>query len=178
MAANQFVQLPLDGQGKKLDAGPSVITDAAANQLVRQVGQIGDPALLAGIANVKPPSASPAFTVDGSLVVSVRDTAALAAAATTVIASNFLLKAGAGALYSLNCCPSDNGYVMLFDALAAPPNGVVRPAWVMPCQSTSGSWWEFPVPLLFQNGILAVFSSSGPFSLTLSVSAFLSGQVQ
>jgi hypothetical protein len=72
MTTHTFVQVATDGAGKKIDCGPSVFTDASGNVLFRQVGQIGDPTALDGIANVKSPGVAPS-SADAALVITNRD---------------------------------------------------------------------------------------------------------
>ncbi len=72
MTTHTFIQVAPDSTGKKVDCGPNVFTDASSNALERQVGQIGDPAALDGIANVKSGGVA-ATSADGALVVTNRE---------------------------------------------------------------------------------------------------------
>jgi|GEM_PF-2063984 hypothetical protein len=78
---------------------------------------------------------------------------------------------------------ASSGYVMLFDAISIPADGAVTPKW---CQyvvsdGTSGNLvqqWAPGPPLQFANGIVVVFSTSGPFTKMASATAAFSAQVQ
>lgn len=96
--------------------------------------------------------------------------------------TNHVLKATPGYLVSLTTdIVTVNGWVMLFDATAAPADGAVTPRW---CAAFNGNGTlgsqtlSFPTPLRFPaNGIVAVFSSTGCFTKTGSNAAFFA-QVQ
>lgn len=104
--------------------------------------------------------------------------ASVASVATSALASSLVLKAGAGSLYSIDCCPTLNGFLMLFDATSAPADGAVTPKWVLPMVAANGFALAFNAPMTFSTGIVAVFSSTGPFTKTASAAAFISGQAQ
>jgi hypothetical protein len=106
-------------------------------------------------------------------------TAPVAPAATSALASSLVLKASAGNLLSLVCETGGvSGYLMLFDATSAPVDGAVSPKWVSPVYANAGGSWAWPAPLAFSNGVVAVFSSTGPFIKTASATAFMAGQVR
>lgn len=103
----------------------------------------------------------------------------VAALATTVAASNLIFKAAPGSLLSLNAVVGATaGYIMLFNATTAPADGTVTPAWCYPVPANGALNMAWLNALLFSVGIVAVFSSTGPFTKTASATAFLSGQVQ
>ena len=104
--------------------------------------------------------------------------AALTPVATSAAASSLVLKASAGNLLSLACAPTATGYLMLFDATSAPADGAVAPKWVQPVFANGGASWSWSNPMSFATGVVAVFSSTGPFTKTASATAFISGQVQ
>ena len=180
MTTDVYLQLALDtaNTGKKVDCGPGPLTDSAGNLLYRQVGLIGDPTNVAAVASVKAAAVSPSFAADGAAAVSLRDIAPVALVATAALASSLVLKASPGALYSLTCAPTLNGWLMLFDLTAAPADGAVAPKWTLPVSGATGGQWNWDVPLQFLNGIVAVYSSTGPFVKTASATAFISGQPQ
>ena len=100
---------------------------------------------------------------------------------TTALASNLVLKAAAGSLYACYVTTgSTAGWMMLFDAVAAPSNGTVAPKNCVYCPANATT--EIELPFLtaepFSTGITAVFSSTGPFILTGSSTAFIKGIVQ
>lgn len=76
-----------------------------------------------------------------------------------------------------------SGWLLLFDALAAPADGAgVTPIWWFPVNSggTTGgltaSWSPGP-PLRTTTGLVAVFSTTGPFTKTASATAAFSAAV-
>jgi hypothetical protein len=71
------------------------------------------------------------------------------------------------------------GYIMVFDATAAPADGAVTPA-LPSVQIAASSTYNFSPtnPALFANGVTICFSTTGPFSKTASATAMLGAQVQ
>lgn len=76
-----------------------------------------------------------------------------------------------------------SGWVMLLDAIAAPVDGAVAPIWWFPITSngTSGglaaSWAPGQLLRPANNGLVAVFSTTGPFTKTASATAAFSAGV-
>lgn len=103
---------------------------------------------------------------------------ALPAQVTSIAAASLIMKAAPGSLYSLMATSTSAGWIMLFDATSAPTDGTVTPKWVYPLITTNAAlnmaWIN---PLVFTTGIVAVFSTTGPFTKTASASAFISGQI-
>ncbi|MFA5898356.1 MAG: hypothetical protein WC829_04505 [Hyphomicrobium sp.] len=68
------------------------------------------------------------------------------------------------------------GYLMLFDAIAAPADGTVTPVkvWIVAANSTLEV--GYTTGLAMAIGATLVFSSTGPFSKTVSASVFMSGE--
>lgn len=101
----------------------------------------------------------------------------------SAVQSCTVLKSSAGQLYSLSAAiGATTGYIMVFNATAAPGDGAVTPAWPpirVVSDGTSG-WasYSFPYPLTLGTGITVCFSSTGPFTKTASATAILSGQIQ
>jgi hypothetical protein len=98
--------------------------------------------------------------------------------ATPALAASLILKAAPGNLYSLSLVTTTvGGWVMVFDALALPANGVVTPKYAWPQQGFPG-WasFGFSTPAVFLTGIVIGFSSTGPLNLTASATAFITGQ--
>lgn len=122
-----------------------------------------------------------AVTAAGALSVDPTPSAVAPVKSTAPEASR-VLKASAGALLSLTTIiGATNGWLLLFDATSAPADGAVTPAYVFPIDGdgTKGVLsLEWAVPLKFATGITAVFSSTGPFSKTASVTAAFFGQVR
>ncbi|ARN82161.1 hypothetical protein [Methylocystis bryophila] len=122
-------------------------------------------------------------TQSGAWAVSISGTpivqsAALAPVVTSSAASALQLKASAGNLLSLMATSTVSGWLLLFDATAAPADGAVTPKWVYPIAANGALNMAWPSPLAFASGIVAVFSTTGPFNKTASTTAFISGQVQ
>ena len=93
-----------------------------------------------------------------------------------------VLKASSGYLAWLTTTiGATSGWLMLFDAAAAPVDGAVTPAYWFPVNSngTNGALaLSFDPWLPFGTGIVAVFSSTGPFNKTVSNTAGFIGGVQ
>lgn len=100
----------------------------------------------------------------------------------TTTESNHVLKASAGALYNITVTiGASAGWLLLFDATSAPADGAVTPAYWYPV-ATNGTFGAIAVswpavPLKFSTGIVAVFSTTGPFTKTASATAQFSAQV-
>lgn len=131
---------------------------------------------LSQVLGVALSATNPVFTL---AVPSASSGAAHVAASSTAAASNLVLKASAGNLYSLTVTiGATSGYVMLFDATSLPANGAVTPVWCAPVTSngTNGmvaADWNMPKP--FATGITAGFSTTGCFTLTASATAAFFG---
>lgn len=100
---------------------------------------------------------------------------------TAALASSLVLKAAAGSLYACYITTgSTAGWLMLFDASAAPANGTVSPKNCIYCPANATTEIELPFLTVepFGTGIIAVFSSTGPFTLTASATVFIKGIVQ
>lgn len=107
--------------------------------------------------------------------------AATSTAASSVLASNLVIKGSAGNLYSFEVSADTTlsaaaWWIMIFNATTLPANGTVTPAkcYAIPSGATSYSG-GFNIPVAFSTGITIGVSSTGCFSLTASVHAFLSG---
>lgn len=113
---------------------------------------------------------------------SVSPQVAITPTVTSVVAGKLILKAGQYVtLYSAYALSTVAGYLMVFDALDIPANGVVTPAVVIPSVAAelghiaSFGYAGMP-PALFGIGCVLAYSTTGPFTLTVSNTAFLSGQ--
>ena len=101
----------------------------------------------------------------------------VATVSTPTVAGSLQVKASAGNLYGFQAVTTaSNGFVMLFDASTVPADGTVAPRRVYPLPAGVAVGDSFDPPLAFVNGILLVFSSTGPFTKTLSATAFLAGE--
>lgn len=96
------------------------------------------------------------------------------------LASNAVLKSGAGNLYGLQVTSATPaGFVMIFDATAAPADGAVAPRYCQVIASNSTVNMDFQtMPSAFLVGITAVFSTTGCFFKAASATAFFSGMVK
>ena len=100
---------------------------------------------------------------------------------TAALASNLVLKGTAGSLYACYVTTgSTAGWLMLFDASAAPANGPVSPKNCIYCPANATTEIELPFLTVepFGTGITAAFSSTGPFTFTASATVFIKGIVQ
>lgn len=96
--------------------------------------------------------------------------------ATSAAASAIVLKASAGNLFSINVNATAAGFIMVFDATAAPADGAVTPVYTFPVAANGGYSTDFEYPIRCNTGITLVYSSTGPFTKTASATAFMSGQ--
>lgn len=93
---------------------------------------------------------------------------------TTVAAGSLIAKATAGNCYGFNVVSGASaGYFMLFNSATVPADGTVTPfrTYVMAANASLGVHWD--VPRRFSAGIVGVFSTTGPFTKTLSATAFI-----
>lgn len=94
--------------------------------------------------------------------------------------SSLVVKTGPGQLqdFTLNI-GGTAGYVMVFDATAAPSDGSVTPRFCVPVQSNStngGVSVTWINPIAFQTGIVVTFSTTGCLSKTAANAAFISAE--
>jgi hypothetical protein len=96
---------------------------------------------------------------------------------TTAVAGSIVLKTSAGNLYGFNVVAGASaGYVMVYNSTTVPADGATQPFFVMPVAANAGIAYNFDTPLRFSTGIVLVFSTTGPFTKTISATAFLGGQ--
>lgn len=101
----------------------------------------------------------------------------------TALEASHILKASAGNLYNLTVnIGATSGWLMLFDATTVPADGAVTPSYATPLLSNGtlgflSLEWD-TAPVHFVNGIVAVFSTTGPFTKTASVAASFFGNVK
>lgn len=91
-----------------------------------------------------------------------------------------VFKTGPGNLYRLSVTTGGTGgYLMVFDATAAPADGTVAPAVCRAVAANSTLTVALADPTArFGTGIAAVFSSTGCFTKTVSATAFFEGYFQ
>lgn len=105
--------------------------------------------------------------------------AALVTAATATVAGSLILKAAAGNLYGYNIVTGASaGYLMIFDSATVPADGAVTPKRVVTVAANSTIDRAFDIPRRFASGMVLVFSSTGPFTKTISNTAYLAGEFQ
>jgi hypothetical protein len=94
-------------------------------------------------------------------------------------AAGYVAKSGPGLLYWVRANASVSGWLMVFDATSVPADGSVTPLWVVPITPGWQSGYNnYDNPISVTNGIVVVFSTTGPMTKTGSTSAFLSWRVQ
>lgn len=94
----------------------------------------------------------------------------------TALEASRLIKSSNGNLYWLTVSVgAASGWLMLFDATSVPADGAVTPIWFAPVKSDGTNGLQSiemqSIPMHFANGILAVFSTTGPFTKTASATA-------
>lgn len=107
--------------------------------------------------------------------------AGLSTGACTTLCSNLVVKASPGNIFSFNVSADTTlsgaaWWLMFFNSTTLPADGTVTPAkcYALPSGTTSYSA-AFPVPVAFATGIVMGVSSTGCFTKTASVHAFISG---
>lgn len=141
-----------------------------------------------GIASMTPVQVSQA-TATNLNATTINNPSATAAAATapvvtSVLATSLVLKASAGNLYGLNVSADSTlsgaaWWVMVHNAAAAPAAGAVTPTkcYALALGTTMASL-AFPTPVRFSTGVSVTVSTTGCFTQTDSVHAFISGDAQ
>lgn len=110
----------------------------------------------------------------------VPDRASLPSQVTTTLASNKQICAGPCELKGFEVKPDTNGdgYVLVYDLTAAPTDGAVTPKKCYKSAADKNFAVDFGPGLPMMVGAVVVFSSTGCFTQTLSVHAFISGEAQ
>lgn len=105
-------------------------------------------------------------------------TTSLTPVATAVASGSQIAKAAAGKLYGLNVVAGASaGFVMVFDSATVPADGTVTPKKVFPIAANAGVSYSWDRGLIFSSGIVIVFSTTGPFTKTISLTAFIESEV-
>jgi len=103
---------------------------------------------------------------------------ALSRTQTTVASGSLICKASAGNLYGYNAVSGASaGYLMFFDSATVPADGTVTPKLVIALAANASVQADRDIPIRFATGIVMVFSTTGPFTKTISATAFLAGDV-
>jgi hypothetical protein len=100
---------------------------------------------------------------------------ALTPVKTNAVASSKVIKASPGNFFGSNMSATVSGWFMLYDLTAAPADGTVTPLKVWPCSAGGAVDVSYPTPIRCATGITIVFSTTGPYTQTLSATAFISG---
>ena len=104
--------------------------------------------------------------------------AAITPGSSAALEGSHVLKASAGSLYSLYCLASVAGYLMTFNATTVPADGAVTPVECIPVGAGQVASIDFgAAPDAYSTGIVAVFSTTGPFTKTISGTAFFKWRV-
>lgn len=95
-------------------------------------------------------------------------------AQTAVAAGSLIAKASSGNVYGYEVCAGASaGYLMLFDSATVPADGTVAPRRVHAIAANASLSRSFNPPIRCPAGITLVFSTTGPFTKTISATAFL-----
>lgn len=106
---------------------------------------------------------------------------AITPGSSSALESSHVLKASAGNLYSLYVATTTAaGWLMTFNATSAPADGAVTPveAIQIPANSAAAISFDGAPPDYYSTGIVAVFSTTGPFTKTASATAFFKWRVE
>ena len=96
------------------------------------------------------------------------------AAQTSVAAGSLIAKASAGNLYGYEVgAGASAGYLLVFDSATVPADGTVTPKKVHAVAANATLSRSFNPPIRCNSGIVLVFSTTGPFTKTISATAFL-----
>lgn len=138
-----------------------------------------DGATSSALASVPGAIASGAQTLAVHKAPTTSVNAGIALTATTVAAGSLVLKASAGNLYGINITAGASaGYLMIFNATSAPADGTVTPIFCMAVAANASLAFQWDTPVVCSAGITAVFSTTGPFTKTISATAFISGMAK
>lgn len=96
--------------------------------------------------------------------------------ATAAAAGSLIVSAAPCAVHDINAVAGASaGFVMLFDATTAPADGAVTPKRCWALAANASLQFVFERPLQMAAGAVLVFSTTGPFTKTISATAFLGG---
>lgn len=119
------------------------------------------------------------------IVPSVGSGVGIAPVASAAVESSHILKSTPGNLYSMavsfGTCASTPCWILLLDSATVPADGTVAPVkWfqVATANTTTVVSWLSGPPVKFANGIVAVCSTTGPFTKTATAQCGFSAEVQ
>lgn len=99
----------------------------------------------------------------------------------TAAEGSHILKASPGCLLAAYATPGATaGYLMIFNSTTVPVDGAVTPVECIQVQAntTIAASWAPQPPEWFSTGMVAVFSTTGCFTKTISATAFIHALVQ
>lgn len=177
--------IALSGTGLGTDGG-----NGGVSNLLNKVGTSGNLAVSAMLVNGggsadRPRSITGAdgtgLGVQATAMAPVSGAAgALVPAVTAAVAGSLILKASAGNLYDCAITTGGSaGYLMTFNSTTVPADGAVTPQACIPIAANSGFTLDLSsagIPERYTVGIVLVFSTTGPFTKTISATAFLRGR--
>lgn len=104
---------------------------------------------------------------------------AVASVFSTDVVDHIILKGSPGVLFGFQSNYAESGYVMLFDSITPPADGVVAPrkVWQVNLSMSGTLEVSFSPPLAMAEGATLVFSTTGPFFKTSASTAQFSGEV-
>jgi hypothetical protein len=106
------------------------------------------------------------------------DQSPLTPVATAAVAGSQIAKASAGTLYGFNVAAGASaGFVMLFDSATVPAEGAVTPKKVFQLAANATLDRSWDRGLVFSTGIVIVFSTTGPYTKTISNTAFIESEI-
>jgi len=121
-------------------------------------------------------------TIGGTYAVPTSSSSfAITPGSSAALEASHVLKASAGNLYSVYVVTGATaGFLMTFNATSAPADGAVTPVECIPVPANSVVSISFSgaPPDFYSTGIVAVFSTTGPFTKTSSATAFFKWRVQ
>lgn len=123
--------------------------------------------------------AVPAFAQPTNCLVPI--TAAASPVFTTVTSGAFIAKSSPGCLISLYVVtPAISGFLITINSATVPADGAITPVECVPVAASSYQFINFAPqpPEWYSNGIVAIFSTTGCFTKTVSTSAFFHALVQ
>ena len=122
--------------------------------------------------------------VSGTIQPSAASSSGLTPSSTVALASSQIVKASAGNLYSFEVSADSTlsgspWWIMIFNATTLPADGAVTPTkcYAMSSGQTSAAY-AWMIPVQFSTGIVIGVSTTGCFTKTASVHAFISGDAQ
>lgn len=125
--------------------------------------------------------ASDQSTISIQPIPTASSSAAITPGSSSTLEASHVLKASAGNLYSLYVATTNAaGWLMTFNATSAPADGSVTPveAIQVPTNSAAAISFDGSPPDRYSTGIVAVFSTTGPFTKTASATAFFKWRVE